>query len=212
MKGIIISVTKILINFILGLLVLYYVVPYSIHLVDITQRSEVILEEIKKVGIEMDLREENDNIPSQNQIKNRKKIDDVTRDNSNIKLSQTRKFIVNTALKYIGTPYVWAGDDPSGFDCSGFTKYVYNESIGFVIPRHSYDQYLAGYGVKVEKKGLESGDLIFFITKGNRVSHVGIYVGKNKFIHAPSTGNLVRIDNLNNYYWSRRFVCGKKFV
>ena len=66
--------------------------------------------------------------------------------------------------------------------------------------------------MRVDRGSLEPGDLIFFITRGSRVSHVGIYIGDNKFIHAPSTGNLVRTEKLNNYYYSSRFIGGKKFI
>ena len=196
-----------LVNLTVGLAILYFVVPYSYHVIDLIQKSEAVFEEIRKVGEEMNSREPGvSQKPSNIQI-----LDDfIEYDSENI--SEDRKKVINTARRYIGTPYVWGGENPSGFDCSGFTQYVYNESLGFNIPRVSYEQYNTSSGLRVDRRSLEPGDLIFFITRGSRVSHVGIYIGDNKFIHAPSTGNLVRTERLNSYYYSSRFVGGKKFI
>ena len=160
-----------------------------------------------KVGKEIDSR-----APSTSQkSSNTQVLDDfIEYDSENI--SEDRKKVINTARRYIGTPYVWGGENPSGFDCSGFTQYVYKESLGYQIPRVSHEQYNTRSGMRVDRGSLEPGDLIFFITRGSRVSHVGIYIGDNKFIHAPSTGNLVRTEKLNNYYYSSRFIGGKKFI
>ena len=201
------SYFRILVNIAVGLAILYFVVPYSYHVIDLIQKSEAVLEEIRKIGEEMDSREPGISKKSSNiQV-----LDDfIAYDSENI--SVDRKKVINTARRYIGTPYVWGGENPSGFDCSGFTQYVYNESLGYKIPRVSYEQYNTRSGLRVDRRSLEPGDLIFFITRGRRVSHVGIYIGDNKFIHAPSTGNLVRTESLNNYYYSSRFVGGKKFI
>jgi peptidoglycan DL-endopeptidase CwlO len=98
--------------------------------------------------------------------------------------------LVVYAAKFLGTRYVWGGTTPSGFDCSGFTKYVYAH-FGISLNRVSRDQ--ANQGTRVTKQGLKPGDLVFF---GNPIHHVGIYVGNNSFIHAPRTGDVVRISPL----------------
>ena len=123
------------------------------------QKSEAVLEEIRKVGKRLTLRDLTSQKPSNIQV-----LDDfIEYDSDNI--SEDRKKIINTARRYIGTPYVWGGENPSGFDCSGFTQYVYNESLGFKIPRVSYEQYNTRSGLRVDRRSLEPGDLIFFITE-----------------------------------------------
>jgi len=98
--------------------------------------------------------------------------------------------LVVYAAKFLGVRYVWGGTTPSGFDCSGFTKYVYAH-FGISLNRVSRDQ--ANQGTRVAKQNLKPGDLVFF---GNPIHHVGIYVGNNSFIHAPRTGDVVRISAL----------------
>lgn len=121
-----------------------------------------------------------------------------------------RDEIVKTAYKYIGTPYVWGGNTAAGVDCSGLTRAVYRLN-GFSIPRVSREQYKAGR--YVNKKDLQKGDLVFFATAGGkRVSHVGIYVGDGKFLHAPRKGTTVRTDMLNNRYWARVYVGARSYI
>ncbi|MEJ5360674.1 MAG: C40 family peptidase [Spirochaetota bacterium] len=115
-----------------------------------------------------------------------------------------RKQIINTATQYIGTPYRHGGTTPSGFDCSGYVFYVYNKN-GIHIPRSTAQQYTKGQ--KIPYKMAQPGDLLFFRINMNTISHVGIYVGDNTFIHAPSIGKYVRYDSINNPYWKKRF-CG----
>lgn len=111
------------------------------------------------------------------------------------------------AENYLGVPYVYGGRSPSGFDCSGFTGYVYSQ-LGVTLPRTSSSQ--ASYGVAVEKTDLQPGDLLFFNTRGGGVSHVGLYVGNGSFIHAPMPGTSVSYANLHSAYWSKTYVCARR--
>ncbi|MBF7097684.1 C40 family peptidase [Alkalibacter mobilis] len=109
--------------------------------------------------------------------------------------------IVSEAKKYIGTPYRYGGSTPAGFDCSGFTSYVYRQ-VGISIPRTSYSQrYVGGY---VAKNNLKPGDLVAFS------GHVGIYVGGGNFIHSPSPGKRVEITSLNSAYWRSKYISGRR--
>ncbi|WP_026679268.1 C40 family peptidase [Fictibacillus gelatini] len=113
--------------------------------------------------------------------------------------------LVSTAKKYIGVPYRWGGTSPSGFDCSGYVGYVFDKATSINLPRSSSAMYLKGTKVSKPSKG----DLVFFNTSGKGVSHVGIYIGDNKFISATSSKG-VKIDSLHNTYWGPRYVSAKK--
>lgn len=114
------------------------------------------------------------------------------------------KTIIKLAKRYLGIPYKYGGTSPSmGFDCSGLVKYVYSK-IGLTLPRSTKKQF--EISSIVHPKNARPGDLLFFDIEGNGVSHVGIYLGKMKFIHAPRTGSVVKIVSLNNSYWKKRFV------
>ncbi len=112
------------------------------------------------------------------------------------------------AENYLGVPYVYGGSSPAGFDCSGFTGYVYSQ-LGVTLPRSSSSQ--ASYGVAVEKSDLMPGDLLFFNTRGG-ISHVGLYVGNGTFIHAPVPGTSVSYADLHSPYWTRTYVCARRVV
>jgi len=103
--------------------------------------------------------------------------------------------VVGIAMHYLGTPYVWGGASPSGFDCSGFVMYVFAQ-IGVSLPHSSYAQY--GYGSAVSRGDLQPGDLVFF----DGLGHVGIYIGGGSFIHAPHTGDVVKISSMTGWYAS----------
>ncbi len=116
--------------------------------------------------------------------------------------------IVATAKTFIGVPYVFGGMTPAGFDCSGLLQYVFKLN-GFTIPRLADEQYYLGRKAEVSK--LSPGDLVFFTTYTDGVSHCGIYVGNGKFLHASSSRG-VMINNLTDEYWKPRFVGAKKLV
>jgi cell wall-associated NlpC family hydrolase len=101
--------------------------------------------------------------------------------------------VVGIAMRYLGTPYVWGGASPSGFDCSGFVMYVYAQ-IGVSLPHNAAAQY--GYGTPVDRSQLQPGDLVFF----NGLGHNGIYIGGGSFIHSPHTGDVVKISSLSGWY------------
>jgi len=108
------------------------------------------------------------------------------------------------ALNLLGVKYTFGGEDPSsGFDCSGLVGYVAEQSLGLKLPRSSAE--LASMGSSVARDELKQGDLVFFNTRGARFSHVGIYIGDNKFVHAPRTGAVVRIEDMRIGYWQQRF-------
>ena len=105
--------------------------------------------------------------------------------------------------------YKRGGRNPAtGFDCSGFVRYVFHQGIGADLPNTSAAQFRTGQ--VIARDAMRSGDLVFFRTRGKRVSHVGIYLGDGRFIHAPSSGKTVGVSSLSEHYWSRRFVGARR--
>ncbi|MGB9732051.1 MULTISPECIES: NlpC/P60 family protein [Calditerrivibrio] len=119
-----------------------------------------------------------------------------------------REKIVNTAFNYLGTPYIKGGNNEDGFDCSGFVQTVFRMN-GIDLPRSSLDQYKRGYSIKDD---LQRGDLVFFKINGRSISHVGIYIGDRKFIHAPRVGQKVRVESLELPYYKKRYVGAKTYL
>lgn len=116
----------------------------------------------------------------------------------------TASDLVGTAMSFIGVPYRYGGNtEESGFDCSGFVRATFEKTIGKVLPRRSAEQ--AAATTKIDRSELQPGDLVFFNTMRSAFSHVGIYVGEGKFIHAPRTGSEVRIESMDIAYWKSRF-------
>jgi cell wall-associated NlpC family hydrolase len=112
--------------------------------------------------------------------------------------------LVVNAMGFLGVPYRRGGSTAeNGFDCSGFVRAMYQQTVGLVLPRKAEQQ--AAATEKIEKRDLAPGDLVFFNTMRRAFSHVGIYIGDGKFIHSPKPGEQVRVDNMSESYWSRRF-------
>jgi cell wall-associated NlpC family hydrolase len=112
--------------------------------------------------------------------------------------------LVVTAIGFLGVPYRRGGNTAeSGFDCSGFVRAMYQQSVGLLLPRKAEQQ--AAATEKIERADLQPGDLVFFNTMRRAFSHVGIYVGEGKFIHSPKPGSEVRVEDMGIAYWSHRF-------
>ncbi|PRF97078.1 peptidase P60 [Burkholderia ambifaria] len=117
--------------------------------------------------------------------------------------------VVVGALNMIGVRYRWGGNSPdSGLDCSGFVRYVFQDTLGMSLPRRAEE--MSRVGEKVSMSNLKPGDLVFFNTMRRTFSHVGIYIGDNKFVHSPSTGSTIRVDDLDNGYWEKRFTGARR--
>jgi cell wall-associated NlpC family hydrolase len=125
-------------------------------------------------------------------------------------VTDLRKALIGLAMNLREIRYVRGGHDPStGFDCSGFVRYVFAHAIGLQLPTNSASQFLAG--LKVNRADMKPGDLVFFRTHGKRnISHVGIYISDGRFIHSPASGKSVEISSLNETYWAKRFAGAKR--
>lgn len=116
----------------------------------------------------------------------------------------TAQDAVDQAIDLLGIRYRWGGSSPeAGFDCSGFVRHVFREGLGLVLPRSSTE--MSKSGEAINRDELRPGDLVFFNTMRNAFSHVGIYLGDNQFVHAPRRGGRVRIEDLRDGYWTKRF-------
>jgi Cell wall-associated hydrolases (invasion-associated proteins) len=120
--------------------------------------------------------------------------------------------ILFRAIGLVGTPYRWGGNTPAGgFDCSGLIDYIYRTATGIKLPRTSHD--MASMDARKVRKmtQLASGDLVFFDI-GGAISHVGVYVGKGRFVHAPNSGGTVRLDDIDGPYWGDHFAYGRRVL
>ena len=112
--------------------------------------------------------------------------------------------LVINAMGSLGVPYRRGGvSEDTGFDCSGFVRAIYEQTVGMVLPRRAKEQ--AAATEVIDRKDLKPGDLVFFNTMRRAFSHVGIYIGDGKFIHAPRTGTSVRVEDMREAYWVKRF-------
>ena len=135
-----------------------------------------------------------------------------SKNDSDTNVSKSVSALISYAKRFLGKPYVWGAQGPNSFDCSGFTYYVFKNSANITLPRTSKDQ--STCGTTISKKNLKVGDLVFFDTSGSNsgnVSHVGIYIGSNQFIHASSSKGKVVISDFNNYY-TNAFVKVKRVL
>ncbi len=119
--------------------------------------------------------------------------------------------VVLRALSLLGVSYRFGGNSPeSGLDCSGLVRHVFQDSLGMLLPRRSED--ISRVGGSIRPSELQPGDLVFFNTLRRAFSHVGIYIGNNQFVHAPSTGGSIRVDSLDKDYWTRRFDGARRLL
>jgi cell wall-associated NlpC family hydrolase len=119
--------------------------------------------------------------------------------------------LVVSAMTFLGVRYRRGGNSAEeGFDCSGFTRHVFESSLGLVLPRRADEQAKAPGWFAVKRDELKPGDLVFFNTLRRTFSHVGIYVGEGKFIHAPRSGSEVRIEDMRESYWAKRFTGARR--
>lgn len=124
--------------------------------------------------------------------------------------ASVRSDIVVRALTLIDTPYRYGGSTPDGFDCSGLVRYVYQAVAGRQLPRRSED--IGKFGESISRAQLEPGDLVFFNTLARAYSHVAIYIGEGRFLHAPARGGRVRIEGLDDRYWRARFDGARRLI
>jgi len=119
--------------------------------------------------------------------------------------------LVVSAMNFLGVPYKRGGNTAdNGFDCSGFTRHIYENSLGLLLPRKADEQAKASGLAPVKRDQLQPGDLVFFNTLKRTFSHVGIYVGEGKFIHAPKPGGEVRVEHMGVRYWAKRFTGARR--
>lgn len=120
--------------------------------------------------------------------------------------------VVTRALHAVGTPYRWGGTTPGkGLDCSGLVKYAFNDVREVDLPRTS-NAMAEGHGQKVERKDLKPGDLLFFNIQSRKINHVAIYLGNDRFVHAPRRGKAVTVDTLKKPYWNSHYMVAKRVL
>ena len=116
--------------------------------------------------------------------------------------------LISSAMGFIGVAYRFGGTSPTGFDCSGFMQYIFRKAFAVNLPRTSAEQ--ANVGIPVSRSELRPGDMVFFRTHGRRISHVGMYIGNDRFIHAPRTGKRIEITSLSGKYWNARYATARR--
>jgi cell wall-associated NlpC family hydrolase len=123
----------------------------------------------------------------------------------------TASDLVLSAMNFLGVRYTRGGNSvENGFDCSGFTRHIFEMSVGLVLPRRADEQAKDNSLMSIRRDELKPGDLVFFNTMKRTFSHVGIYVGEGKFIHAPRTGSAVRVEDMRDSYWAKRFTGARR--
>lgn len=120
--------------------------------------------------------------------------------------------VLMRAIGLVGTPYTYGGNTPeSGFDCSGLVNYVYRDTLRLHLPRTSRELAATHRGARIAPERLRPADLVFFGSRG-AVTHVGIYVGEGRFVHAPTSGGTVRLDHLDSPYWRKHYTGAKRVL
>lgn len=129
---------------------------------------------------------------------------------SSVQSSDNADELISSAMGLLGVAYRYGGTSAStGFDCSGFMQHIFKRSMGVNLPRTSAAQ--AKMGVGVSRSELQPGDMVFFRTMGRgRISHVGLYIGNNRFIHAPRTGKRIEVTSLSNKYWNAKYAFARR--
>jgi cell wall-associated NlpC family hydrolase len=117
--------------------------------------------------------------------------------------------VIDTALTLLGSPYLNGGSTPEGFDCSGFTQWVFAQH-GISLPRETRDQFREG--VTIDAAAIAAGDLVFFSTVARGASHVGIALDEDRFVHAPSSRGIVRVERRSSAYWKERYVGARRLT
>ena len=144
-------------------------------------------------------------LPARN---SRKSVDTVAVAGSN----KQGNAVIKRALETVGTPYRWGGTTPGkGLDCSGLVKYAFSDVTNVDLPRSSKDM-ASGHGQAVDRKDLKPGDLLFFNIKSRRINHVAIYLGNDRFVHAPRRGKAVTVDSLKKPYWDKNYKVAKRVL
>ena len=134
----------------------------------------------------------------------------TVRDRASEVRNRASELVVN-AMGFLGVPYRRGGNNAdTGFDCSGFVRAMYEQTVGLVLPRRANEQ--AAATQTIDKKDLQPGDLVFFNTMKRAFSHVGIYIGENKFIHSPKPGAQVRVEDMGGHYWQARFNGARRVI
>ncbi len=133
-----------------------------------------------------------------------------TSNNDNRAISQREADdLIMNAMSLIGVGYRWGGTSPvTGMDCSGFMQYIFRKSMSINLPRTSAE--MATVGTQVSRSALQPGDMVFFNTAGRSISHVGMYIGDNRFIHAPRKGKSIEITSLSNKYWNSKYITARR--
>ena len=129
---------------------------------------------------------------------------------SSVKMEDLRQEVVKTAQSLLGTPYQYGGSTPEGFDCSGFSNYVYSTAAGKKLPRVSHDMVKLGRAVSADK--LKPADIVYFKIENQESLHVVIYIGDGQFIHAPKSKGEVNIQSMDRAYWKIRYLGARRIL
>lgn len=184
------------------LIALLFVGVTSAHAAPSEQRDDDMAQLLVNRGLITQLREARHSVAE--------KTTDFVREARQNVAEKTSDLVV-TAMGFLGVPYRLGGTNAeTGFDCSGFVRAIYSQTMGKVLPRVSAEQ--ANATQQIDRSDLKPGDLVFFNTMRRTFSHVGIYLGDNRFVHAPRTGAEVRVEDMSQGYWVKRYNGARRIV